>query len=608
MAVASVTIKGQNNIGEAVKSASKDLNTLADSAKKAGKIFATAFGVGSAVAIIKKATSEMKKFVESVDDPKLKNSFTEIKSSFTEIKTTLKDVVSYSISPLVEKFSHFFGDMKGNIENIVIYVGAVIKNLPNIFAEVFSMIGQMIQRLFSWEGLKIIISTLFDNIVAVAGFALKAIFQSIPAMLWDLFSGVMLWLDSVAVGLTAKLIGAVEDFINKTQDKIADSWIGKLFGINKDAYIDLGKNSLLQTQKNLKAQSQAAFAGIGSEASNLFHGFIDTAKDIGKNTADAFDNLFGDILRGGIRDIADGVTLTVTEMKEYVSEAKASRAEAAAAGSGSGNASTESESSGSKSVNFKFNRKAFDEGLLASVAPITQLLDLFSELGLTLNPIQEILDSFMETLGSMLRTVIQPLHDILSWIGSSLAKTLAPVLEVLGGWIQLFVQLLSTILQPVIQLIGAAFQIMAPVLEILNPLFKLLAQGIITLMAPVKFLADLFSWVGQWVQYFGDCVGTAIYNISHPFHQKSFGSNPGSFHSSAFTDANAAISALGDNISTGIVASTSTSTATSSASYQGATQVTINIYQQSPVVGDGGMRAFAKMIHDEFDALAYYGV
>ena len=60
--------------------------------------------------------------------------------------------------------------------------------------------------------------------------------------------------------------------------------------------------------------------------------------------------------------------------------------------------------------------------------------------------------------------------------------------------------------------------------------------------------------------------------------------------------------------SIGVTSGTSASTAVSSASYQGATQVTINIYQQSPVVGDGGMRAFAKMIHDEFDALAYYGV
>ena len=52
----------------------------------------------------------------------------------------------------------------------------------------------------------------------------------------------------------------------------------------------------------------------------------------------------------------------------------------------------------------------------------------------------------------------------------------------------------------------------------------------------------------------------------------------------------------------------STATAVSSAGYQGATHVTINIYQEAPVVGDGGMRQFARMIRSEWDNLEYYGV
>jgi hypothetical protein len=34
--------------------------------------------------------------------------------------------------------------------------------------------------------------------------------------------------------------------------------------------------------------------------------------------------------------------------------------------------------------------------------------------------------------------------------------------------------------------------------------------------------------------------------------------------------------------------------------------VTINIYQQAPVVGSDGMRAFARMIRGEFEKLDYY--
>ncbi len=52
----------------------------------------------------------------------------------------------------------------------------------------------------------------------------------------------------------------------------------------------------------------------------------------------------------------------------------------------------------------------------------------------------------------------------------------------------------------------------------------------------------------------------------------------------------------------------STATAVGSAGCQGATQVTINSYQQAPVVGSDGMRAFARMIRGEFERLDYYSV
>lgn len=50
------------------------------------------------------------------------------------------------------------------------------------------------------------------------------------------------------------------------------------------------------------------------------------------------------------------------------------------------------------------------------------------------------------------------------------------------------------------------------------------------------------------------------------------------------------------------------SQALSQASYRGATNVTINIYATGPFVGENGMRDFARMIREEFDALDYYGV
>jgi hypothetical protein len=129
-------------------------------------------------------------------------------------------------------------------------------------------------------------------------------------------------------------------------------------------------------------------------------------------------------------------------------------------------------------------------------------------------------------------------------------------------------------------------------------------------MSPVQYIADLFSWLGTWIQYLGTVISTAAYNLTHPFRKRSYGTNPGSFSSEAFSGLSSRLSNIDAIAEGGSVVSDSvaTGTAVSTAGYQGATQVTINIYQQAPVVGNGGMRAFAQMIRDEFDQLSYYGV
>jgi hypothetical protein len=129
-------------------------------------------------------------------------------------------------------------------------------------------------------------------------------------------------------------------------------------------------------------------------------------------------------------------------------------------------------------------------------------------------------------------------------------------------------------------------------------------------MSPLEYVADLFSWLGSWVQYLGSVIATAAYNLVHPFRKKSYASSPGSFSSDAFSglsDRLANIDAIADQGSVATDA-VSTTTAVGNAGYQGATQVTINIYQNSPVVGSDGMRAFAQMIRGEFERLDYYGV
>jgi hypothetical protein len=129
-------------------------------------------------------------------------------------------------------------------------------------------------------------------------------------------------------------------------------------------------------------------------------------------------------------------------------------------------------------------------------------------------------------------------------------------------------------------------------------------------MSPIQYVADLFSWLGKWLSYLGECVGVCAYNLTHWFTPRSYPTSPGGFTSDAFSGLNARLAQWDEYGLSGsaVSNSVSASTAVSSAGYQGATQITINIYQQAPVVGDGGMRAFASMIRSELSALDYYSV
>jgi hypothetical protein len=209
-----------------------------------------------------------------------------------------------------------------------------------------------------------------------------------------------------------------------------------------------------------------------------------------------------------------------------------------------------------------------------------------------------------------LTAVFQPLVDVFTWIGTTLAGLFLPVLDVLATAFALVGNILMAVLAPVLQSLAPVFQVLGGVLTALSPILLLVAQAFTILMSPVQYIADLFSWLGGWVQHLGSVIATAAYNLVHPFGKKRYEASPGGFSSDAFSglsDRLAGIDAIADQGGMATEAA-STTTAVGSAAYQGGTQVTINIYQQAPVVGSNGMRAFARMIRSEFEQLDYYGV
>jgi hypothetical protein len=193
----------------------------------------------------------------------------------------------------------------------------------------------------------------------------------------------------------------------------------------------------------------------------------------------------------------------------------------------------------------------FADTLLGMITPLASIQSI-------LNPMQTILQAAFSVLEPIINSVIAPLVGILAIIGQTLGAVLAPVLKALS---------------PIIELVGKAFVWLYN--NVIRPIANMLIWVFTAVQNAIAGVINAFTWLtGISVQY------------------------------ASYEDAKLQKIEYGDVVQAG--ANAAGATAAQSAQYR-SQSITINIFQQSPVVGDGGMRQFAAMIRAEFEALAYYG-
>lgn len=270
--------------------------------------------------------------------------------------------------------------------------------------------------------------------------------------------------------------------------------------------------------------------------------------------------------------------------------------------------------------NGAFSSASVDAGIISdfsnALSGIIDALGSFGSIILSSNPLLAtvlvIITKCLEALAPMVETLVGPLNEALTEIGTVLAEIFLPLFDALYPWIVRIAEVIKGFLIPIIEAVGIAFDVVALVVQVLSPIMLTVAKALTILAAPIQWLADLISWLGDWLVWFGECIGIALYNVLHPFTKKSYSENPGGFSSDAFTgltDRLEQIDAIGTitNGVSGNYDSDTTSTSVRTATYTGANNYYFNIYQQAPVVGDGGMQEFAKIIKKEFAELAYMG-
>ena len=250
----------------------------------------------------------------------------------------------------------------------------------------------------------------------------------------------------------------------------------------------------------------------------------------------------------------------------------------------------------------------FMSGIMEWVGALQPLFDVVNNAINPMNMILHVIEGFVSILEPALTAVFSPLVDMFTMIGESIGRWFLPILDVLGNIISVIANTLTTTLQPVLQIVGSLFQVVGSVLSPLAPIIGLVSKAFIILASPIQWVADLFSWLADWMQYFGKCIGEVINHI-FDIWRADFSGSPGGFRSDAFTGLEGRLQTV-DSLATGTPASMAVGVgqAVQNASYSGSANVTLNVYVEGNVYGDGGIETLAKQIRAEFLELDRYGI
>lgn len=187
-------------------------------------------------------------------------------------------------------------------------------------------------------------------------------------------------------------------------------------------------------------------------------------------------------------------------------------------------------------------------------------------------------EEFKDMFDKFNKAISGAVSGITSFITSfaNVKALMDPFSLILKGFTDKLAPVVNRVLQP---LVDAITRIGSTLADIFIPILDLVAPAI-------SAIAGTINWACDWIRY---AIGYLTFwtdddNIDQPGSLKDYTSYDKSYDTAA------------------------SSSAITSAQYAGGQYITVNIFQQSPVVGSGGMQEFARMIKNELDEMNYFGV
>lgn len=228
-------------------------------------------------------------------------------------------------------------------------------------------------------------------------------------------------------------------------------------------------------------------------------------------------------------------------------------------------------------------------------------------LGAIVTALQYVIKGFMEVMGPVFEDFIKYGIEPIKEIGRVIADILMPIMEDIMPSIKQSAEfligifrLIGNVLKPIISFISS---FLTPVLGTITAILKVLEGPLKIVAKGLSAVGETLSWLGDWIRHI---VATVVNWLASwiPWMGGMEDVNPGNLGDRIQNGWNNIDNAFNAEDRIG----SSTQTAAQNASYAGGTSVTINIYQEAPIVGEGGMLEFAQMIRSQFEALDYYGV
>lgn len=584
--------------------------------------------------------------------------------------TSIADKLGIDISQVINSIGQWLIDSPiGKVVDQIVtkavdgvrLVGAIIKNLPGILKIVLTHIGDMVIELI--KSFPVAIKELFLGIidwVAYVAIKIKNDISDALSSALDPFRAALRWIginvgdgradrtseyemghkvDSHFTNVGNALSG-VREISKEMTDEIDKLLAPSLEKLSWNTGETIGQKMAVWTAKSSDEYYKAAqenFSNIGAFLKDWGQTFLGDIKD-GWNSqweelSGIFTDVFGDDMagfvswfQGFLAEHADDVSTSVTPVLNAVEEVedaveKTNTTFIQVLGEKLGSiasqitgATKEQGSSFGSAVISSFTSNLGKAGEVAGKLA-QNMATMGPLLGAIATALEYVFQGLSETIGPLLDEFttygIEPLKELGRVIGDILLPILEdvmPLVKDVATFLMGLFRILGIVLKPIIQVLSSSLSpimsVISNILEALAPVLKVFAKIIVTVTGTIQYVIQtLQHWVATLMNWLA---GLNLFGWQ-PFSglKMQDPGSPGNYAAYIRDKWSSIDAAFEQNTSAG--SSTSTATAVSSAGYQGATHVTINIYQEAPVVGDAGMRQFAMMIRSEFDQMAYFG-